>query len=333
MKLTTAALSLATCVLTTMAAAQEEIRPTILYDLGGKFDRSFNENAYNGANRFSKETGISLMEFEPQTEAQRVQAVRTFAEQGGSPIVAAGYAWQPALEEIAPQFPDTKFAIIDTVIDLPNVQSIEFAYNEGSFVVGALAAMVSKTGKIGFVGGMDIPIIRDFSCGYLSGARFVDPEIEFVQNMVGTTGAAWSDPARGRELTIGQFEQGADIVHGAAGGTTTGVLQAAADTGNLAIGVGSNQNYLQPGSVLTTNYAALDVAVYGVFEAAMNGTWKPGTVVLGLADGGVGWSLDEHNRDLVNDEQIARLDEIIAGVVAGEIEVPSYLASGTCPHK
>ncbi|MBD9627084.1 BMP family ABC transporter substrate-binding protein [Ensifer sp. ENS06] len=328
---TTAVLAIAACSLGPMAARAEDIKPAILYDLGGKFDKSFNEPAFDGARKFVDEHNLELMEFEPQTEAQREQALRTFAEQGGNPILAVGFAWQPALEKVAPEFPDAKFIIVDTTVDLPNVESIEFAYNEGSFLVGALAGLKTKTGTVGFVGGMDIPIIRDFACGYQAGVHLTKPGAKVIVNMAGTTPAAWTDPARGRELTLGQFEQGADIVHGAAGATTLGVLQAAADAKKLAIGVGTNQNDVQPGHVLTTNNAALDVAVYKAFESAQNGTWKPGSVVLGVKDRGVDWVLDDNNRPLLTDEDIAKMNEIKQSIVDGKIKVPSYLTNGTCP--
>lgn len=314
------------------AAFAEEVKPAILYDLGGKFDRSFNENAYDGASRFAKETGLTLMEFEPQNETQREQALRTFAEQGADPIIAVGFSYGPVLEAVAPEFPDTRFVLVDAAVDLPNVQSLQFAYDEGSFVVGALAGLKTQTDTVGFVGGMDIPIIRQFACAYAAGVHYVNADATVIENMTGTTPAAWADPTRGRELTLGQFEQGADIVHGAAGGTTMGVLQAAADAGKLAIGVGTNQNGIQPGHVLTTNTASLDSAVYGAFKAAADGSWQPGAKVLGIADGGVGWVLDEHNRSLVPAEDEARMDEIMQGIVAGEIEVPNYLELGNCPE-
>ena len=319
-----------TLLATAGAALAQDVQPALLYDLGGKFDRSFNENAYDGAARFAEEMGLTLMEFEPQNETQREQALRTFAEQGADPIVTVGFSYGPVLETVAPEFPDTRFVLVDAAVDLPNVQSLQFAYDEGSFVVGALAGLKTQTDTVGFVGGMDIPIIRQFACAYAAGVHHTNPDATVIENMTGTTPAAWTDPTRGRELTLGQFEQGADIVHGAAGGTTLGVLQAAADAGKLAIGVGTNQNGIQPGHVLTTNIAALDVAVYGTFQDAMNGTWEPGAKVLGIADEGVGWVLDENNRSLVTPEDEARMEEIMQGIVAGEVEVPNYLESGGC---
>ncbi len=204
-----------------------EVKPAVVYDLGGKFDKSFNEAAYNGAERFKSEAGVDYRDFEIQNDSQREQALRNFARKGHDPIVAIGFSQAQAVEKVAKEFPDTRFAIVDMVVDLPNVRSIVFKEEEGSYLVGMLAAMASKTGKIGFVGGMDIPLIRKFACGYVQGAKAVNPDIEVFQNMTGTTGAAWNDPVRGGELAKSQFDQGADVVYHAAGGTGLGVLQAA----------------------------------------------------------------------------------------------------------
>ena len=221
--------------------------PALVYDLGGKFDKSFNQAAYEGAERFKAETGTNYADFEIQNDSQREQAFRKFARDGHNPVIGTGFSMEAAMKKVAAEFPETQFAIIDMVVDLPNVRSIVFKEEEGSYLVGVLAAMASKTGKVGFVGGMDIPLIRKFACGYVQGAKAVNPDIEVFQNMTGDTGAAWNDPVKGGELAKAQIEQGADVVYHAAGGTGIGVLQAAADAGKLGIGVDSNQNYLHPG--------------------------------------------------------------------------------------
>ena len=205
---------------TTVLAA--EIKPAIVYDLGGKFDKSFNEGVFNGAEQFQKDTGVAFQDFEIQNDSQREQALRNFAKKGFSPIVAVGFSQAQAVEKVAAEFPDTKFAIIDMVVDKPNVASIVFKEHEGSYLVGILAAMASKTGKVGFVGGMDIPLIRRFALGYEEGAKYVNPKIEVFQNMTGTTPAAWNDPTRGGELARSQFDRGADVVYAAAGATGLG---------------------------------------------------------------------------------------------------------------
>jgi len=292
--------------------------------MGGKFDKSFNEAAYTGAERFRKETGIAYRDFEVTNEAQREQALRNMARRGAQIVVGIGFAQASGIEKVAKEFPSTKFAIIDAVVDLPNVQSIVFKEHEGSFLVGMAAAMASKSGKIGFVGGMDIPLIRKFALGYEEGAKYVNPKIEVFQNMTGTTPAAWNDPTRGSELARSQFERGADVVYAAAGGTGLGVLQAAKDRGRLAIGVDSNQNHLHPGTILTSMVKRVDLAVYEAFKTARDGAWKPGVRNLGVAEGGVGYALDQYNRSLITADMERRLTQARADIVSGKIRVTEY---------
>jgi basic membrane protein A len=230
------------------------------------------------------------------------------------------------VEKVARQFPAVKFTIIDAVVDLPNVQSINFREQESSFLCGMAAALASKTGKIGFVGGMDIPLIRKFALGYVEGARHVKPEIEVFQNMTGTTPAAWGDPTKGAELARSQFGRGADVVFHAAGATGLGVMQAAQDAGKLSIGCDSNQDYLHPGSVLTSAVKRVDVAVAKAFHDASDGTWKPGRLDLGLAEDGVGYSYDEHNRTVLTPEIKRQLDQARAELISGKLKVTEYKA-------
>ena len=246
-------------------------------------------------------------------------------------VVAVGFSFATPLEAIAAEFPDTKFVIIDAVVEQPNVQSVVFKEHEGSFLVGMAAAMASKTGKVGFVGGMDIPLIRNFAHGYQQGVKHVSPDAEVFINMTGTTPAAWNDPAKGAELAQSQFDRGADVVYAAAGGTGLGVLQAAADSGKLSIGVDSNQNYLHPGSVLTSMLKRVDVAVYNAFKDAMEGDLKTGVQNLGLAEEGVGYALDEHNRALITPEMEAKLEDAKAKIIGGELEVTDYNSTAVGP--
>ncbi|ADZ72113.1 BMP family lipoprotein [Polymorphum gilvum] len=316
-----------------MAASAQaaDIQPAVLYDMGGKFDKSFNEAAYAGAEEFKKASGIDYRDFEIQNDSQREQALRNFAKRGQSPIVAIGFSQANAVEKIAKEFPDIQFAIVDMVVDLPNVRSVVFKEHEGSYMVGMLAAMASQTGKVGFVGGMDIPLIRKFACGYKQGVLAAKPDAEVFENMTGDTGAAWNDPVKGGELAKSQFARGADVVYHAAGGTGIGVLQAAADAGKLGIGVDSNQNALHPGSVLTSMLKRVDVAVYDAFEDARNGRWTSGVTVLGLAEGGVDWALDEHNEKLITAEMKAAVDKAREDIVSGTVKVHDYMADQTCP--
>jgi basic membrane protein A len=322
--------AVALAVLAAMALAghvrAQEFTPAVVFDMGGKFDKSFNESAYNGAERFKKETGIAYREFEVTAEAQREQALRNMARRGSPIIVGIGFSQASGMEKVAKEFPNLKFAIVDAVVDLPNVQSIVFKEHEGSFLVGMAAAMASKTGKVGFVGGMDIPLIRKFALGYEEGAKYVNPKIEVFQNMTGTTPAAWNDPTRGGELARSQFDRGVDVVYAAAGATGLGVLQAAKDKGRLAIGVDSNQDHIHPGSILTSMVKRVDLAVYDAFKTAKEGTWKAGVKILGVAEGGVGYSLDEYNRSLITPEMERRLTQARADIVAGKIKVTDYTA-------
>lgn len=299
--------------------------PAVIYDMGGKFDKSFNQAGYEGAERWKKETGKQYLEFEISNPTQREQAKRRMAERGADPIVGIGFSQGTSLEKVAKDFPKTKFAIIDSVVKLPNVQSIVFAEHEGSFLVGMMAAMASKTGKVGFVGGMDIPLIRKFQCGYEQGAKYANPQASVVANMTGTTPTAWNDPARGAELAKAQFASGVDVVFAAAGGTGIGVYQAAKDAGKLAIGVDSNQNHVQPGTMLTSMVKRVDVAVYNAFKGV-----QPGVTALGLKEGGVDYALDEHNAKLVNADMKKKVDAAKADIISGKIKVVDYMAANAC---
>ena len=313
------------------SAQAADVKPAVVYDLGGKFDKSFNEAAYMGAERFKKETGIDYRDFELQNDAQREQALRRFAREGNSPIVAVGFSQESALAKVSKEFPDTKFVLIDSVLDDKNVQSVVFKEQEGSYLVGLLAGMASKTGKVGFVGGMDIPLIRKFACGYTQGVKAARKDGEVIQNMTGTTGAAWNDPVKGGELAKSQIDRGADVIYHAAGGTGVGVLRATADAGKLGIGVDSNQDGLYPGKVLTSMLKRVDNATYKTFTDAKAGTWKPGVSVLGLAEGGVDWAQDDFNKALITPEMKAAADKAATDIKSGAIQVHDYMSDSKCP--
>lgn len=303
----------------TMSAGLALAEPAVIYDLGGKFDKSFNESAHTGAMRWADETGGSFKEIELQNEAQREQALRRFAEAGANPIVMAGFGFADSLGKVAPDYPDTKFAVIDVFwLGIPNVREIAFNEHEGSYLVGMMAAQASKTGTVGFVGGMDIPLIRAFQCGYEQGVMSVNSGATVLSNMTGTTPAAWNDPAKGSELTQSQIDRGADVVYQAAGGTGAGVISAAVDAGKLAIGVDSNQNHLAPGSILTSMLKRVDVAAYNTMKDGLSGDFNVGVQTLGLAEDGVGWSLDEHNASLISDDMKAALDAASAKIISGD---------------
>ncbi|NJM81340.1 MAG: BMP family ABC transporter substrate-binding protein [Tabrizicola sp.] len=303
--------------------------PAIIYDLGGKFDKSFNEAAFNGAERWAKETGGSYKELEMQSEAQREQALRRLAESGANPVVMTGFAFGDVLNTVAPDFPDTKFAIIDMVVEQPNVKSVVFNEHEGSYLVGMMAALASKTGTVGFIGGMDIPLIRKFGCGYAQGVKAVNPDATVILNMTGTTPAAWNDPVKGAELAKAQKSQGADVIYAAAGGTGIGVLQTAADEGILSIGVDSNQNYMHPGKVLTSMLKRVDNSVYEAFKEG--DALTTGINVMGLANDGVGYAMDDNNAALVTPEMQAAVDAAAEKIKSGELAVHDYTSDNTCP--
>jgi basic membrane protein A len=306
-------------------AAPAGPQPAVVFDMGGKFDKSFNQAAYEGIERWKKETGQEYLEFEIANETQREQAIRRMAERGASPIIGIGFGQAYSIEKVAKEFPDLKFAIIDMVVDAPNVQSVVFKEHEGSFLVGVMAAKASQSGKVGFVGGMYIPLIRKFQCGYEQGVKHANAKGEVFANMTGTTGAAWNDPVRGGELAKAQFAKGADVVFAAAGGTGVGVYQAAKDSGKLAIGVDSNQNHMHPGTMLTSMLKRVDVAVYNVAKGH-----TPGMSVLGLAEGGVDYAMDEHNAPLVNDDMKAAVEAAKADILSGKIQVIDYMANNAC---
>ena len=315
-----------------LAAPAARAQPAVVYDAGGKFDKSFNEAAYNGMERFRKETGGSYLEFEIANDTQREQAFRRMAQKGANPIIGIGFTQASALEKVAKEFPQLKFAIVDMVVNLPNVQSVVFKEQEGSFLAGMAAAMASRSGKVGFIGGMDVPLIRRFQCGYEQGAKYANPKVETLANMTGTTPAAWSDPTRGGELARNQFSRGVDVIFAAAGGTGVGVYQAAKDQGRLAIGVDSNQNHLHPGTMLTSMMKRVDVAVFSISKAVKDGSWKPGVQVLGLKENGVALAMDEHNAKLVTPEMKKKLDAAQADIVAGRIKVADYMADNACRY-
>ena len=303
--------------------------PAIIYDLGGKFDKSFNEAAFAGAKRWADETGGTFKELEMQSEAQREQALRRLAEAGANPIVMTGFAFGDVLTQVAPDYPDTKFAIIDMVVDQPNVKSVVFTEEQGSYLAGIMAAMASKTGTVGFIGGMDIPLIHKFACGYAQGVKATNPDAKIIQNMTGTTPAAWNDPVKGAELAKAQKSQGADVIYAAAGGTGIGVLQAAADEGILSIGVDSNQNYLHAGSVLTSMVKRVDNAVHDIFKEGAD--MKPGINVMDLKAGGVDVAMDENNASLVTDDMKAAVTAAADKIKSGEITVHDFSTDNICP--
>jgi basic membrane protein A and related proteins len=301
-------------------------QPAVIYELGGKFDKSFNQSAWQGAERWKQAgAGRSYLEFEIVNAAQREQAALRLVERGAKPVVAIGFPQAASIGKVARQHPDTPFAIVDAMVDLPNVQSFVYREHEASFLAGMLAAMASQRGKVGFVGAMDIPLVRKFACGYEQGARHANPKVQVLTSLIGNTPAAWTDPARGAELTKAQVAQGVDVVFAAAGTSGLGIMQAAKDAGILTVGVDSNQNGLHPGTVLTSVLKRVDLAVLQAFSGI-----RPGVTALGLKEGGVDLAMDEHNARLVTPEMRARVDAARADIVSGRLKVVDYTVALAC---
>jgi len=314
------------------ATGAAEFKPAVVFDMGGKFDKSFNEGVWAGVKKFIDETGVEVMEFEVTNETQREQAMRRMVQKGATVVLGVGFAQADAIDAVAADNPDVQFAIIDVFwLDRPNLRQYQFKEHEGSYLVGVAAALTSKTGKVGFVGGMDIPLIRKFACGYVQGAKEARAGTVVIQNMTGATPSAWNDPTKGAELAQSQIDRGADVIYHAAGGTGLGVIRAAADAGKLAIGVDSNQNGLAPGHVLTSMLKRVDVAAYQTLKDAMDGNFTAGVVSLGLAEDGVDWAQDEYNADLVTDAVRAAVEKAKADIISGAIVVHNYETDSNCP--
>lgn len=323
--------SLVAAMLMPAAVSPALAEPALVYSVGGKFDGSFNEAAYRGAEAFREKTGESYRDFEIARDAESLPALRNFANRGYAPIVAIGFNQASAVGAAARAFPGARFSIVDMVVTAPNVRSVTFREQEGAYIAGLLAAMASKTGTIGFVGGMDIPLIRRFLCGYRQGAASVSEDVRVLFNMAGDTPAAFADPARGAELARSQIARGADVIIQAAGGTGIGVLQAVADAGKLGIGTDSNQNGLHPGKVLTSIRKRVDAAVLDNFLDELSGDWTPGVHVLGLKEGGMDWVIDANNRELITADMEAAARRAEAEIAAGRIMVHDMAHDGTCP--
>lgn len=308
-------------------AANKDFKVAVVYNVGGKFDKSFNESAYRGAQRFKDEFGINYVDFEPQNVSQFEQAIRRFAKRVDI-ILLIGFSFDTPLKNLADKYPNTKFVIVDGFVIKPNVKAITFKEHEGSFLVGMLAAMKSETGKVGFIGGQDIPLIRKFQLGYEEGAKYANPDVVVFKNMTGSTGAAWSDPVRGGELTRSQIDRGVDVVYAAAGGTGVGVLQTAADKEIFAIGVDSNQNHMHPGTMLSSMVKNVDQAVYQTLVDFMNGQFEAGHHELGLAENGVDYAVDQYNESLLDDATVKKIEQAKKDIINGSIVVPDYTKQG-----
>lgn len=317
--------SLAACTSTAKSSDANKIKVGIVFDIGGKDDRSFNAAAFQGVLRAKKELPIVLRDAEPGDATSLEPAMRAFAQYGYNLIIGVGFAQAPILEQVAKDYPNTHFAIVDGVCNSPNVASLLFKEHEGSFLVGMIAASKSQTNIIGFVGGMDIPLIRKFLKGYEEGAKYVSPTIRVIPNFIGITDAAWNNPSQGKELAMSQIQQGADIVFQAAGNSGLGVFDAAEAAKKLAIGVDSNQNFVKPGFILTSMVKRIDNAVFAVVKDEVEGKFQGGIHVYGLENDGVGYAMDQYNQALIPKDVIEKVEKAKQEIIAGRIEVTDVM--------
>ncbi|MBL7543033.1 MAG: BMP family ABC transporter substrate-binding protein [Bdellovibrionaceae bacterium] len=302
----------------------EKLKIGLVLDKGGKEDKSFNSAAYQGATLAEKELGIELKYVEA-TDVNSIENLhRQFAKKKFDLIIGIGFAQQEAVKKVAAQNPDVKFAIVDGEVSAANVRSLLFEEHQGSFLAGYLAAMKSKTKKVGYIGGMDIPMIRRFATGYSAGVKHFDKSFTIVENYIGITADSWNNPAKAKELALNQYQQGVDVIFVAAGASGSGVFDAAEEKKHLAIGVDSNQNWMKPGFILTSMLKRVDTAVYTTIKDLQNGQFTSGVVRYGLKDKGVDLAMDKHNEKLVSADDIKKLEKIKTDIIAQKITVPDF---------
>ena len=295
----------------------------LVLDKGGRDDKSFNSSAFEGAARAARELNVRVKTVESPDDSAFEPALRAFAERGFPLVVSIGFAQVDAVKKVAPDFPRIHFAIVDGRVDGPNVANLLFAEHEGSYLVGYLAGLATKTGKVGFLGGMDIPLIRRFQLAYEAGVKAARPSAVVVTNYVGINSAAWANPARGKELALGQYDRGADVIFHAAGASGLGAFDAAEERRLFVIGCDSNQNCLKPGRGLTSMLKRVDNAVYDSIKGAAAGKFLEGVHSFGIADKGVDYAVDGCNSDLVAPYR-GKLEELRRRIVAGEVKAPDY---------
>jgi basic membrane protein A len=311
-------------VLLACMPARAEFKVGLVLDRGGKDDKSFNSSAYQGANEAKSKLGVFLKYVEATDDNAFEPLLRAFAQRDFDVIIGVGFAQKEPIKKVAALFPQKHFVIVDAQVDAPNVCSLLFEEHEGAYVVGAIAAMTTKTAKVGFVGGMDVPLIRRFAMGYEAGAKKINPQITVLENYVGVTSEAWNNPPKGKELAMSQYEAGADIIFAAAGASGLGVFDAAEETKKFAIGVDANQDWTKPGLILTSMLKKLDEAVFATIQEAKSGKFASGVKRFGLANKGIDYSVDQYNEKILTQPVRKRADELKADIIAGKIIVPDY---------
>jgi len=329
------------CLSSTVFAAEAPLKVGLVFDIGGKGDKSFNDSAYRGIEWAAADFGIEHIELEPGVDADREVNLRNLAMMGYDLIIGNGFMFTDSISAVADEFPDTKFAGVDVWIpDKPNVVSLLFKEHEGSFLVGIIAGMKTKDdGKdtVGFVGGMAIPLIKKFEAGFIAGVHYVYPECKILSSYAGDTPIAFADPVKGKELALAQYDKGAYVVYHASGLTGVGVFEAAKERRLYAIGVDSNQNYLghdeETGENfgLTSMIKSVDMSVYITIKSVINGTFKSGIEIFGLdrrikigdkVHFGLYYTLDEFNEELVTTKIRVRVEEAKIKIIKGDIVVP-----------
>jgi len=299
-----------------------------VFDVGGRGDKSFNDAAAAGLDSAKKALGVEVATIETGEGTDREAAMRQLAAGGNQLVFGVGFLFSDDILQLAKEFPNVNFACIDYTVKPgdtlpPNLAALTFREEEGSFLVGALAAGLSHTGKVGFVGGMEIPLIKKFEAGYKAGVHAVRPKADVIVKYAGTTGAAFKDPTKGKELGLAEYQQGADIIYHASGSTGLGVFEAAKDTKHLAIGVDSDQYDEAPGTVVSSMVKHVEVAVFNTIRAAQQGHFQGGVQSYGLAENGVGWVYDARNATQIPAPVKATVDSLRDLIVAGKIAVPS----------
>lgn len=307
----------------------DRLRVGLVFDVGGLGDRSFNDAAHAGLVRAEQELDVAATYVEPGDGSDRESALRQLAAAGNDLVLGIGFIFTDDITRIAREFPNTSFACVDYSLPPegtplpPNLAALRFREEEGSFLVGAIAALTSKTGKVGFVGGMMIPLIRKFEAGYVAGVEAVCPTCEVLTAYAGTEPKAFADPTTGKELALAQYGRGADVIFHASGKTGAGVFVAAKEKGAWAIGVDADQYREAPCCILTSMVKAVDTAVYDVIADVSRGEFRGGLHEFGVAEGGVRTVDDEHNADRISPATWERVRALQADIVAGRVAVPT----------
>jgi len=305
-------------------SAQAQVKIGLVLDKGGKDDKSFNSAAYTGAKKAEKELGIELKYVEATDNNSLETLHRNFAQKKYDLIIGIGFAQKDAIKKVSVLFPQTKFAIVDGEVSAANVKTLLFEEHEGAFLVGAAAAIKSKTQVVGFIGGMDIPLIRRFQRGFEAGVKSVNPKAVVLTSYIGATGDAWNNPAKAKEIALSQISQKADVIFHAAGASGSGLFDAASEKKIYAIGVDSNQNWVKPGTVLTSMLKKVDVAVFETIKSVKENTYQSGINRFSLKDGGVDWALDDFNKKLWSQSEIEKMNQIKKAITSGKVIVPDY---------